>query len=251
MRKLIKNGYLLDKGSNLHEIYDILIENDKILLIEKNIQEEVDEIIDAKECIVIPGLIDHHTHLYPFIKKGIPAEAVCFSSGVTTVIDAGSCGCYTYEEVREFLKFTRLTIKSYLNVSSYGLSKLPELEDVNPNNFDKEAIKKLFEKYPDELIGLKLRISKEIVGDLDLKPLEETLKVANELKVPLMVHPTNPPKSLDKIVKLLRKGDILTHMYQNISHPLVNQQGEIYKDIIEGRNRGVIFWQQMLEPIFQ
>lgn len=241
MRKLLKNGYLVDKGNSLSEVMDILIENDKILKIEKNIQEKADEIIEAKDCIVIPGLIDHHAHIYPFIKKGIPAEAVCFASGVTTVVDAGSCGCYTYEEKRKFLDFTRLTIKSYLNISSYGLSKLPELENVNPSSFDEECIRKLFEKYPDELIGLKIRTSKNIVGDLGLTPLKETIKLAERLNVPIMVHPTDPPTRLGEIVKLLRKGDVLTHMYQNISYPLINENGKIDKEIVDARKRGVIF----------
>lgn len=241
MIKLIKNGHLIDKGSFLDEILDILVEDAKILKIEKNIQEKADEIIDASDCIVIPGLIDHHAHIYPFIKKGIPAEAVCFASGVTTVVDAGSCGCYTYEEKRKFLDFTKLTIKSYLNVSSYGLSKLPELENVNPSNFDEKCMEKLFKKYPEELIGLKIRTSKNIVGDLELEPLKETIKLAKRLNVPVMVHPTDPPTRLEEIVKLLRKGDILTHMYQNISYPLIDENGEIAKEIIDARERGVIF----------
>ena len=241
MRKLIKNGYLVDKGNSLNEVMDILVEDDKILKIEKNIQEKVDEIINAEDCIIIPGLIDHHAHIYPFIKKGIPAEAVCFASGVTTVVDAGSCGCYTYEERRKFLDFTRLTIKSYLNISSYGLSKLPELENVDPSNFDEECIKRLFEKYPDELIGLKIRISKNIVGDLGLVPLKETIKLAERLNVPVMVHPTDPPEKLEEIVKILRKNDVLTHMYQNISHPLVDENGNISREILDARARGVIF----------
>ncbi len=55
-------------------------------------------------CIITPGWIDHHTHLYPLIPNGIPAESVCFSSGVTTAVDAGSTGCGTYEKNRPVIK---------------------------------------------------------------------------------------------------------------------------------------------------
>lgn len=53
-------------------------------------------VVDASGCIVTPGLIDHHAHLYPLAKIGIPAEAMCFSSGVTTAVDACSTGCDTF-----------------------------------------------------------------------------------------------------------------------------------------------------------
>lgn len=241
MKKLIKNGYIVDKGSCLNGINDILIEDDKILKIGKINKEIADEVIDAQNCIVIPGLIDHHAHIYPFIKKGIPAETVCFSSGVTTVIDAGSCGCDTYEEAREFLKYTKLTIKSYLNMSSYGLSKLPELENLDPVEFKEEKIRMILQKYPDEIIGLKLRTSKDIVRDFGLEPLKKTIKIAERLNVPVMIHPTDPPEPIENIIKLLRKGDILTHMYQNISYPIINEKGKVYPEILNARRRGVLF----------
>ena len=241
MKKLIKNGYIVDKGSCLNGINDILIEDDKILKIGKINKEIADEVIDAQNCIVIPGLIDHHAHIYPFIKKGIPAETVCFSSGVTTVIDAGSCGCDTYEEAREFLKYTKLTIKSYLNMSSYGLSKLPELENLDPVEFKEEKIRMILQKYPDEIIGLKLRTSKDIVRDFGLEPLKKTIKIAERLNVPVMIHPTDTPEPIENIIKLLRKGDILTHMYQNISYPIINEKGKVYPEILNARRRGVLF----------
>lgn len=241
MRKLIKNGYIVDKASCLDGVNDILIEDDKILKIGKLDKEIADEVIDGEDCIVIPGLIDHHAHIYPFIKKGIPAEAVCFSSGVTTVIDAGSCGCDTYEEAREFLKFTKLTIKSYLNMSSYGLSKLPELENVNPNKFNEEKIRMILEKYPNEIVGLKLRTSKNIVGDFGLEPLKKTIEIAEKLNVSVMIHPTDPPEPIENIAKLLRKGDVLTHMYHDISYPIINEKGKVNPEILNARKKGVIF----------
>ncbi len=62
MKTVIKNGRLLNPATNTDELLDILIEDDKILKIEKDIKEEA-EIIDAKGCWVTPGLIDVHVHL--------------------------------------------------------------------------------------------------------------------------------------------------------------------------------------------
>ncbi len=49
---------ILDEKSN----QQILIKDDRILKIDKEINKKVDLIIDAKKCIATPGFIDSHTH---------------------------------------------------------------------------------------------------------------------------------------------------------------------------------------------
>ena len=63
MKILLKNGNLIDYKNKINDKYDILIENDKIVKIEKNIEENVDEIIDCTSLNIIPGMIDMHCHL--------------------------------------------------------------------------------------------------------------------------------------------------------------------------------------------
>ncbi len=63
MNIIIKNGRVIDPGSNTDEMLDILISGDKIKDIGKDIIPSQDEkIIDAKGCLVLPGLIDMHVH---------------------------------------------------------------------------------------------------------------------------------------------------------------------------------------------
>ena len=63
MRTLLKNGTLIDYKTNTFEKYDILIQEDKIEKIEKDINEEVDKIIDCTNLYIMPGMIDIHCHL--------------------------------------------------------------------------------------------------------------------------------------------------------------------------------------------
>ena len=63
MKTLLKNGTLIDYKTNTFEKYDILIENDKIKEIAKNITTEVDNIIDCTNLNIMPGMIDMHCHL--------------------------------------------------------------------------------------------------------------------------------------------------------------------------------------------
>lgn len=63
MKTLLKNGTLIDYKTNVFDKFDILIQDDKVTKIEKNITEEVDKIIDCTNLNIIPGMIDMHCHL--------------------------------------------------------------------------------------------------------------------------------------------------------------------------------------------
>ena len=63
MKILLKNGNVIDYKNKLDDIYDILIENNKISKIAKNIKENVDQEIDCTNLKIIPGMIDMHCHL--------------------------------------------------------------------------------------------------------------------------------------------------------------------------------------------
>ena len=90
MRLLIKNGRVIDPENNLDGVLDILVENSKISKVAKNIQADAERIIDAKDKIVMPGIIDMHVHLREpgredkeTIASGTKAAA---KGGVTTVL---------------------------------------------------------------------------------------------------------------------------------------------------------------------
>ena len=63
MNILIKHGNIIDPANNTNETLDILIKDSKIFKLDKNIQAKADEVIDAKDKKVIPGLVDMHVHL--------------------------------------------------------------------------------------------------------------------------------------------------------------------------------------------
>jgi dihydroorotase len=63
MALLIKNGHVVDPKSGLDEVFDILIEDDKIIEIGKNLSITSGDLIDAEGKYVLPGLVDAHCHL--------------------------------------------------------------------------------------------------------------------------------------------------------------------------------------------
>ncbi len=89
MLTLIKNGYVLDPANQIDGNYDILIKEDRVLKVERDIDVSADKIIDATDMYVMPGFIDLHVHLREpgfeykeTIKTGSRAAA---SGGFTTV----------------------------------------------------------------------------------------------------------------------------------------------------------------------
>lgn len=78
MKTLITNAYILDMVGDTANIEkkDILINDDIIEKIEKDIDKdiEVDEKINAKNMLIMPGLINTHTHLAMSIFRGYKAD---------------------------------------------------------------------------------------------------------------------------------------------------------------------------------
>lgn len=238
---IIKNGIVIDPTNRFHGQADVAVAEGKIAGIGQYSNDAV-MVVDASGCIVTPGLIDHHAHLYPLAKIGIPAEAMCFSSGVTTAVDAGSTGCDTFSANILFMDQSKLTIRAYLNVCSTGLDSLPqEMEDVDPAHFDEGKIAAAFQMYGPILQGLKLRTSRAVVKELGYAPLRRTLELAGKLGVSVMVHCTDPPGEMDELLSILRPGDVLTHMYMNKGSTILDGKGTVSKAAYDARKRGVLF----------
>ena len=241
---ILKNGRILDPMNGINRVADVVVEGKTIVMAGSRVSpadtDAEANIIDASGCIVTPGLIDHHTHLYPYGKIGLPAEAVCFASGVTTAVDAGSTGCRTYAGKRQFQEMMKLGILVYLNVCSTGLDSLPVPEDVDPAHWEEGKIRECFQKYPGELAGLKLRTSAPIVKELGYEPLKAAVALAEKLDTHVMVHSTNPPGQFSELLDILRPGDVLTHMYMNQGSCLT-EDGKVIPAAIRARERGVLF----------
>lgn len=90
MKLLIKGGRIIDPANNLNEILDLLVVGSKISRIGKNIQVKAAKLIDAKDKLIMPGLVDMHVHLREpgredkeTVESGTKAAA---KGGVTSVL---------------------------------------------------------------------------------------------------------------------------------------------------------------------
>src|SRR5215218_31354 len=91
---VIKGGDVLDPSQSLRGKRDIGIRYGLIEALEADIPAaRADKLLDASGKLVTPGLIDLHSHVYPYGSAiGIPADELVQFQGTTTVLSAGDAG---------------------------------------------------------------------------------------------------------------------------------------------------------------
>jgi len=213
---------------------------------------EADQIIDAEECYVLPGLIDEHAHFdYQGSNLGVNADILCPPSGVTTAVDAGSTGCDNFDLFyRANISRYVTQVLSYINVSSYGVHcSFHQEENLDPRDFDVSGIEARFRAYPSAIRGIKIRLDQSTLGEkYSLASLEQCLRISEDLQkegihCPVIVHVANLPSSvsIDSIASLLRSGDIFVHVFQNKGETIFDKAGQVRDSLIRAKKRGVLF----------
>ncbi|MBO4677931.1 MAG: amidohydrolase family protein [Oscillospiraceae bacterium] len=240
-RVVLYGGHVVDPANGIDEDRNVIMEDGRIAALTRGpyVSAGYENAVDVSGCIVTPGLIDHHCHMYPLAEKiGIPADSVMFGSGVTSIVDAGSCGAANYPAHRSFKARTRMTYKAYIHVCPLGLN---ETDIPDPEKLDYGLLAELFAECGEELMGLKLRISRNLTEEWGFAPLKKTVEIADKLGVPLMVHPTDPPGEMEELLSFLRPGDVCSHMYMNIGSGITDEAGHVKPCVLRARERGVLF----------
>lgn len=242
---LIRGGNVIDPARDFSGKADILIQGNRIIDVPKGETAEAEKVIDATGYLVLPGLIDYHTHVfYSGTAIGVCPDSALLPQGVTTAVDQGSAGVTNFDSfIKTVVNHSQVRIFAHLHASPAGLATLTRcLEPVDPKIFDLESMRSLFEKYDRQLLGLKIRQSREIVGEWGLAPLEATVQMADKLgsNIRVVVHTTNPPGAVEDLVSLLRSGDVFTHVYQGKGNNILSG-GKVCQAIQDARSRGVLF----------
>ena len=160
---LIKNGTIYDPAQHKAWKGDIALVEGKIAAPEEGHQYR--QVIDAEGCIVTSGLIDYHVHYMRGASEGgVQADVVSFCSGITTVVDGGTAGTGMYEHIyRTIVANSQVRFLNLLLAASGGQSNNQYPENLDPALMDEKKIVEFFKKYPDNLVGLKTRISHGII----------------------------------------------------------------------------------------
>lgn len=239
---LIKGGRIYDPGQKMDFIGDIRIFRGKIAAMGTELGDEAERTVDARGFYVLPGLIDVHTHInWCGNYIGMPADLACIPSGVTATIDAGSTGVSNYRALLRYIETCEVKAKIMLHASASGQIMSKQFsENIDPGVWNCDLFERAFEQYGDRIAGIKLRVSKDVVNDLGLRPLEAAIRLAERLNTRVCIHPTDPPVSMGALASCLREGDVMCHMYHGEGHTIW-EDGAVVPEVQAAQRRGVIF----------
>ena len=235
----IENGRIFDPAFHRDEIGTIGVRDGKIVSASPETPAKLT--VDASGCYVFPGFVDWHTHMFSWGSGfGINPD-LFFASGVTTAVDMGSAGHANMAALMHELSCRDMDTQVYMNVSPVGQTGHGVNEPLDDAVLRSPHWKEVLTQYGSRIAGLKLRISKPIVGELGLRPLDIAEELAKEYGLPLCVHTTNPPESQAQVLARLRKGDIFSHVYHQVGYTILDEQGHVLPQAWEAKERGVLF----------
>ncbi len=241
---LIKGGTVIDPGQNLHAPLDVAVKDGKILELSPDIAAaRAVRVVSAKGKIVTPGLIDVHVHVFEGVgPTGLNADQYCLGRGVTTAVDAGSTGYADIAGFRQYvIKPSATRVYALVDIGARGtllglIGNYANLDWVNAQLTARAA-----ETNKPDVVGIKVRLSKEITGSNDLEILKRALEAARISQLLLMVHVGDSFSTLPEILVQMRKGDVLTHCYTGRPHGPLDANGKIVPEMLDCRQRGVLF----------
>ncbi|WP_086350012.1 amidohydrolase/deacetylase family metallohydrolase [Candidatus Enterococcus clewellii] len=235
---LIKNGKTID-GQPL----EIALSDGKIAKTAAVIDDESKEILDLEgNAYISAGWIDDHVHCFEkmTLYYDYPDE-IGVKKGVTSVIDAGTTGAENIHEFYDLAVQAKTNVYALANISKWGIVEQDELADLT--KIREDLVKKVLTELPDFVIGIKARMSKTVIGENGITPLELAKKIQKDNNnVPLMVHIGSAPPELDEILAHMSKGDILTHCFNGKPNGILNQETGKIKDFAWAAfEKGVVF----------
>jgi dihydroorotase len=232
---IIKGGRVIDPSLSLDAVRDVAIIAGKIAAVEANITGDAAETIDARGKIVAPGLIDIHTHAGRS-KEGPP---LALQDGVTGWVDAGSGGADNINEIASVARGAPQIGRVLVNIARTGVAPGGELMDITRARVD--LARGAIARNRDVVVGVKARLSENVAGSNDLEALRRAQEAAAPFNLPVMIHVGQNYSPMRAILSLLKRGDIVTHMYAPPPNSILDDQGRLFPDVTAARRRGVLF----------
>ena len=250
---VIKGGDVLDPSQGLRGRRDIGIRFGVIEAVEADIPAtRGQKVLDAAGKLVTPGLVDLHTHVYPYGSAiGIPADELVPYQGTTTCVSAGDAGAHNFAGFRRFVAAqTRTRLYAFVHIANIGLAGFPVAELFNIDFAQPDVAAKAIAENADMVLGAKVRMSENVIAKHGLEPLKRAISACEQAgtgaKVMCHIGGVETRELMSQILDTLRPGDILTHCYSgfpNVAGEFTNivQDGRVIPAAMSAKQRGVIF----------
>ena len=242
---ILRGGRLLDPGTGRDETTDLAFNDRKVAATGSGLQGRAAR--DVSGCIVMPGNIDFHTHVYwGGTSISVDADQLARRCGTTTWLDVGSAGPGNFAGFRKHvMEASRTRILAYLHVSHAGIFAFSHSvmvgESQDMRMMDTETCAAVARDNPDLIRGIKVRVGANTSGVNGIAPLYHALEAADRAGLPVMCHIDRPPPRYADVLRELRPGDVLTHCFKPFPNAPCHADGRIKDACWEARERGVVF----------
>ena len=232
---IIRGGRVVDPSVRLDAVRDVAISGGRIAAVEGAIADDAAATVDARGKLVLPGLLDIHTHCGRFPT----GPGLVLLDGVTGWVDAGSQGADRIGETIAIARSSPQQGRVLLNIGRAGI--LPEGDTMDLARADVGAAREAISKNLDFVVGVKARLSRDVAGENDYEVLRRAQEVATSFNLPVMIHMGQTVSPLGKLVDLLKRGDIVTHLFAPPPNSIIDDSGHILPEVLAARRRGVWF----------
>jgi dihydroorotase len=232
---VIKGGRVIDPSVRLDATRDVAISGGRIAAVSPNIAADASDIIDARGKIVVPGLLDVHTH----VGRSADGPGLVLKDGVTGWIDAGSQGADHIDDTIAVARSSVQPGRILINIGRAGI--ITEGDTIDLIRADMAAARDAIARNRDFIAGVKARLSGNVAGSNDYEVLRRTKEVARQFDLPVMVHMGQTMSPLPKLLALLQRGDVVTHMFAPPPNSIIDEQGRILPEVLAARRRGIWF----------
>src|SRR3954471_23392649 len=254
---LLRGGRVICPASGIDGISDVAVRDGRIAAVADTIlPSAAAEVVDVSGKLVLPGLIDTHAHVYQYFtgRFGLNPDMVGVRSGVTTVVDQGGPSCMTLPGFRHFVAEPAET-RVYAFISAYLVGGLeghyyPDL--YSPSGVDVQATVKAAVANRDLVRGIKAHAEIGGFARWGIRVIEMAAEIGRQADLPVYVHfgqlwglPESGTNGedvdtiLERVIPLLRKGDILAHPFTRHPGGFVNRAGEVHPVIQAALARGM------------
>jgi len=231
---IIKGGRVIDPAARLDAFRDVAVSGGRIAAVGTNLAGAA-ETIDAHGKLVVPGLLDIHTH----VGRSAEGPGLVLKDGVTGWIDAGTQGADHIGDVVAIARTSPQQGRVLINIGRAGL--LPEGDTMDLTRADVNVAREAISKNREFIVGVKARLSRDVAGQNDCEVLRRAQEVAKAFNLPVMIHMGQSMSPLPKLLPLLKRGDIVTHMFAPPPNSIIDDEGRILPEVIAARRRGVWF----------
>jgi dihydroorotase len=254
---LLRGGRVIDPASGIDGMKDVAIRSGRIAAVQSDIlPASAREVVDVSGKIVLPGLIDTHAHVYQYVsgRFGMNPDMVGVQSGVTTLVDQGGPSCMTLPGFRHFIAEPARS-RVYAFLSAYLVGGLeghfyPNL--YSPDGVDIDATVKSATANLDLVRGIKAHAEIGGFARWGIRVIEMAAEIGRRSDLPVYVHfgqlwglPESGTNGedvdtiLERVIPLLREGDVLAHPFTRHPGGFVNREGEVHPVIRAALDRGL------------